>query len=212
MAINLMAPVGANPQPVLPGFEGVNRYWLEQRNCFAVKVKPGEYYVTRSNEAITTILGSCVAACVRDPVTGIGGMNHFIFPSVDSSRETKWPDSARYGAYAMETLINTIMKFGGSRGRLEIKITGGGRMVQGMSDIGKQNIRFVTQYLRDEGFDILSEDTGGENPRNVVYFPKQGRLLVKKLATLHNVKLLAAEKNFKDKLAIQPIGGDVELF
>ncbi|MGY8871170.1 MAG: chemoreceptor glutamine deamidase CheD [Pseudomonadales bacterium] len=212
MVVNCLAPTGEQSQRVLPGFENFNRYWLESRSCFAVKIKPGEYYVTQSNEAITTILGSCVAACVRDPITGVGGMNHFILPFAESNRATDWSDSSRYGAYAMETLINAVMKFGGVKERLEIKITGGGRMVQGMSDIGEQNIRFVTQYLLDEGFDILSADVGGEQPRNVVYLPQEGRMLVKKLATLHNKKLLAAESNFKNRLAAEPIGGDVELF
>ncbi|WP_293266790.1 chemoreceptor glutamine deamidase CheD [Neptunomonas sp.] len=201
-----------SPFPALSGFEHFNRYWLQQRNCFAVKVKPGEYYVTRNNEAITTILGSCVAACIRDPVTGIGGMNHFILPSSMSNKSSDWSDSARYGANAMEMLINTIMKFGGVKERLEIKITGGGRMVQGMSDIGEQNVKFVTQYLIDEGFDIASVDAGGPHPRNVVYLPQQGRLLVKKLATLHNKKLLAVESKLKEQLAAKPVGGDVELF
>ncbi|WP_372738648.1 chemoreceptor glutamine deamidase CheD [Neptunomonas sp.] len=201
-----------SPRQTLPGFEHFNRFWLQQRSCFAVKIKPGELYVTNTNEAITTLLGSCVAACVRDPVAGIGGMNHFLLPASDDDRVAALSDATRYGAYAMEKLINEIMKHGGRKERLEIKIAGGGNMVRGMTDIGDQNVRFVTQYLNYEGFDIASADTGGEHPRNVVYLPQEGRLLVKKLGTIHNSKLFEVESRLKQRLASSQIGGAVELF
>ncbi len=201
-----------SPQASLPGFEHFNRYWLQQRSCFAVKIKPGEFYVTNNHEAITTVLGSCVTACIRDPVTGIGGMNHFLLPDTDDHRNTPFSDSARYGAFAMEKLINEVLKHGGYKQRLEVKIVGGGRMVRGMTHIGDQNVKFVMQYLEDEGLDITSADIGGEHPRSVVYLPREGRLLVRKLETLYNSQLLEAESRLKQQLASSHTGGTVELF
>ncbi|WP_206064601.1 chemoreceptor glutamine deamidase CheD [Neptunomonas sp. XY-337] len=207
---SIARPAGMEPAPSLIGFEHYHRYWFRKCNCFAVKIKPGEFYVTRSAEAITTVLGSCVAACVRDPVAGVGGMNHFILPDSDTGGALS--ESSRYGAYAMEQLINEVMKFGGVRERLEIKVTGGGNMMQGMSDIGALNAQFVTDYLRMEGFHIVSSDLGGDNPRNVAYLPMEGRMLVKKLATLHNSKLLAAEGQYQQRIDTGAVGGEVELF
>ena len=201
-----------SPQASLPGFEYFNRYWLQQCSCFAVKIKPGEFYVTNNHEAVTTVLGSCVTACIRDPVTGVGGMNHFLLPDFEDHRNTPFSDSARYGAFAMEKLINEVIKHGGQKKRLEVKIVGGGSMVRGMTDIGYQNVMFVMQYLSDEGLDITSADIGGERPRSVVYLPREGRLLVKKLKTLHNSKLFAVESKLKRQLASSLTGGTVELF
>lgn len=212
MPFNKMLQGSEPPRPALPGFEHFNRYWLQQRSCYAVKIKPGEFYVTKSHEAITTVLGSCVAACIRDPIAGVGGMNHFILPASDDHRAATFTDSTRYGAYAMEKLINEILKHGGRKERLEIKIVGGGSMVRGMTDIGNQNARFVMQYLNYEGFYVTSADIGGEHPRNVVYLPQEGRLLVKKLGTLHNSKLFEAESRLKRQLASSHTGGAVELF
>lgn len=212
MPFNTILQGSELPQPTLPGFEHFNRYWLHQRSCFAVKIKPGEFYVTKRHEAITTVLGSCVAACIRDPVAGVGGMNHFILPASDDNRAATFTDSTRYGAYAMEKLINEVMKHGGRKERLEIKIVGGGSMVRGMTDIGDQNVRFVMQYLNYEGFKISSADIGGEHPRNVIYLPQEGRLWVKKLGTLHNNKLFEAESKLKKQLASSHTGGEVELF
>jgi len=200
------------PQASMPGFEHFNRYWLEQCSCFAVKIKPGEFYVTNHHEAVTTVLGSCVTACIRDPVSGVGGMNHFLLPDTDDHRNAPFSDSTRYGAFAMEALINEVIKHGGYKKRLEVKIVGGGSMVRGMTDIGNQNVMFVMQYLNDEGLDITSADIGGEHPRSVVYLPREGRLLVRKLGTLHNSKLFAAERQLKRKLASSHTGGTVELF
>ena len=212
MSYTAMTPAGEYPQATLPGFEHYQRYWFRKGECFAVKIKPGEFYVTRNNEAITTVLGSCVAACVRDPVVGIGGMNHFILPSVEAHSSAPLIESARYGAYAMEQLINEILKFGGRRERLEVKISGGGNMIRGMSDIGEQNVKFISEYLQYEGLKIISSDVGGIQPRSIAYLPLEGRLLVKKLATLHNDRLMEAEEKFQRKIEAETTAGDVELF
>ena len=122
--------------------------------------------VTRNNEMVTTVLGSCVAACVRDRKTRVGGMNHFLLPA-DRAAGESWSSAARYGSYAMEALINEVLKHGGARNRLEIKLFGGARMVAGLSDVGQQNIEFVQKYLRTEQLSPDVEDVGGDRARVV---------------------------------------------
>src|SRR4051812_12738275 len=159
--------------PVLPGFEQIQRFWEPDTQRWTVKILPGEYYVTRSDEAITTVLGSCISACIRDPVLRIGGMNHFMLPEDNSVREpgARAPVvlSTRYGSHAMESLINDLLKLGGLRQRFEIKVFGGGRVLTAMTDIGARNIDFVKDYLTLERLPISAQDVGGEQPRKVVY-------------------------------------------
>ena len=146
---------------------------------YAAKILPGEYYVTMAGEIVTTVLGSCVSACVRDRMLGIGGMNHFMLPIKGVEGETAEEKSllsaaTRYGNHAMEHLINDILRFGGSRDRLEFKVFGGGKVLSAVTDIGKRNIDFVREYLQAEQFTITSEDLGGIYPRKVVYYPDSG--------------------------------------
>lgn len=198
----------------LPDFEHVNRYWDPNNEVWAAKILPGEYYVTQnSKEVIATTLGSCVSACIRDKVFGIGGMNHFMLPLKNQHGSDGWIDSAtRYGSYAMEHLINDILKAGGKRKNLEVKLTGGGKIVANMSDIGLRNIEFVLDYLKIENLSILSQDLGDVYPRKVLYYPDSGRMLVKRLGSLHNETLLEREKFYQHELEIQPDSGGVELF
>jgi chemotaxis protein CheD len=203
-----------NPPPGEPliGFNHFQRQWFKKEQCYSVKIKPGEYYVTREHEAIITLLGSCISACVCDPVTGIGGMNHFILPENDRFQNLAQSETARYGVFAMEQLINEILKHGGQRHRLEAKITGGGQMIPGMSDVGDQNIRFVKMFLQTEGIRLISQDVGGEYGRRVAYLPLQNRLLVKRMPTLHNSRLYVAENKFRHQIEQHNDGSDVELF
>lgn len=196
---------------VLPGFENYQRYWSKRHDCYAVNVKPGEFYVTAQSEAITTLLGSCISACIRDPIAGIGGINHFILPAEGGSKFFD-SDSARYGAYAMEQLINTLMKFGGSKSRMEVKITGGASLIKGCREIGAYNIQFVLDYIKKEGLKLLSSDVGGEQARHVVYLPQSGRLLVKKLNQTETQPLSAEEARYQKQIKNSTIGGEVELF
>lgn len=149
----------------------------------AVKVLPNEYYVTGDDVLISTVLGSCVAACIRDPRTGIGGMNHFMLPEGDSQS----PASAtmRYGAFAMEMLINELLKLGASRDRLEAKVFGGGAVLLAMQqmNIGERNAQFVLSYLKAEGIPVLAQDLGDVHARRISYFPRDGRVLVRKMTT-----------------------------
>ncbi len=193
-----------SPKP-LPGFEFINRYWDPVHKFHAAKILPGEFYVTQSNEAVITVLGSCVAACVRDTVNGVGGMNHFMLPlhSITSQKGVgaSGQDLAlRYGDFAMEQLINEIIKFGGRRENLEVKIFGGGQILAQMTEIGNRNIKFVHEYLQKGGLRVASEDTGGIYPRKVYYSPENGRARVKVLHTLNNNTILDRETNYQSAL------------
>ena len=200
---------------VLPGFAPINRYWDAAQDRVAAKILPGEYYVTMTDEVVVTVLGSCVSACVRDKVFGIGGMNHFMLPEADSrgfDQANSISAATRYGSYAMEHLINDILKFGGHRKNLEVKITGGGRIISGMTDIGRRNIQFVRDYLKVDGLDIVGEHVGDNYPRKVYYYPQTGVVRVKKLRELDNRTLMDREQAYLSTLKTEGISGDVELF
>ena len=201
----------------LPQFAHINRYWDPHAECIAAKILPGEYYVTLNDEMVVTVLGSCVSACIRDKVFCIGGMNHFMLPNgggdtADVGRGQTADVSARYGVYAMEMLINEILKNGGSRQNLEVKITGGGKMLANMADIGKRNIDFVRRFLATEGLDIAAEEVGDIYPRKVYYYPATGKVRVKKLRTVHNRTITSREQEYLDKLRQCSDQGSVELF
>ncbi len=202
------------PQPkCLPQFRHINRYWDREHQHWAAKILPGEYYVTRSpDEVIATTLGSCVSACVRDTRNGIGGMNHFMLP-LQASAEHGWVDAAtRYGSYAMEHLINDILKQGGERRYLEVKLSGGGKIMANMTDVGRRNIEFIRHYLDIEGLPLTAEDLGDIYPRKVLYYPITGVMRVKKLRRLHNDTLIKREQIYRAELESQPDAGGVELF
>lgn len=138
-----------------------------------IHVVQGEYVVVDDESVVLgTILGSCVAACLRDPEAGVGGMNHFLLPG-DISRASG--DAERYGVHLMELLINGLLKRGAQRERLEGKLFGGARMVDGLSDIGAKNAAFAKNYLRNEGIKLVAEDLGGRHGRRIEYYPVTGR-------------------------------------
>jgi chemotaxis protein CheD len=204
------------PQPMVRGFEQLQRFWEPDTKRWTVKILPGEYYVTRSDEAITTVLGSCVSACIRDPLANVGGMNHFMLPEDNSVREPgrRAPVvlSTRYGSHAMESLINDLLKIGAQRQRLEIKLFGGGRVLSAMTDIGARNIDFVTNYLNLEHLPVDAQDVGGELPRKIVYFPTEGKVRVRKLRPIEQRAISDREKQYMDSLIAKDEGGDIELF
>lgn len=197
----------------LPQFRHINRYWDREHQHWVAKILPGEYYVTTSpDEVIATTLGSCVSACVRDTRNGIGGMNHFMLP-LQASADHGWVDAAtRYGSYAMEHLINDILKQGGERRFLEVKLSGGGKIMANMTDVGRCNIEFIRHYLDMEGLPLTAEDLGDVYPRKVLYYPITGVMRVKKLRKLHNDTLIKREQAYRAELETQPDAGDVELF
>ena len=201
----------------LPGFEDINRYWDIKNDIYAAKIKPGEYYVSNHGEMISTVLGSCVSACIRDKILGIGGMNHFMLPAADQYSSGAWAntpvDSAtRYGNVAMERLINAILASGGSRNNFEIKLFGGAKVLDIALDIGGKNIRFVMDYLKQERYEVQVYDVGGIYPRKVNYYTSSGRVRVKKLYKLHNNTLTEREKRYIHELEIMPVRGEVDIF
>src|SRR4030067_685707 len=209
------ARANAAPPRMLPGFNHITRYWDDQHGMFAAKLLPGESYVPREQETIVTVLGSCVSACVRDTVMGIGGMNHFMLPLGGSGGS--WESdgaglSTRYGNYAMEQMINDILKNGGSRKNLEIKVFGGGRILAQMTDIGRKNIDFVEHYIRTEGLKVGGRDLGEIYPRKVYYTPTTGKAFVKRLRTLHNDTIEQRATAYLNQLKSKPVEGAVELF
>lgn len=206
-----------NMPRALRGFTHINRYWDKLHDIYAAKILPGEYYVTISDEAIVTVLGSCVSACIRDKVFGIGGMNHFMLPVGNDERLEMLKsatDATRYGNFAMEKMINDILKNGGRRENLEVKLFGGARVIKNMStmDIGKRNINFVREYIETEHIDLISEDLGDVFPRKVMYFPASGKVRVKRLRSMHNDTIVQREINYRHELEEQPAQTDIELF
>lgn len=200
---------------VLPGFENIKRAWNSSYETVAARLLPGEYFVTMHDEAVYTTLGSCISTCIRDRVSGIGGMNHFMLPSSASRDSWKAADnsaSTRYGNFAMEHLINDILKNGGKRQNLEVKIFGGGRIIANMTDVGLRNIAFARDYLETEGLKITSEDVGDTFPRMVVYFPATGKVRVKRLRSLHNNTIVELETKYLNTIEKKPVSGDIELF
>ena len=170
----------------------------------AVKILPGQYYAAARDMLIVTVLGSCVSACLWDPVRRIGGMNHFMLPGAG--------DSARMGVYAMELLINRMLKLGADRSRLVAKVFGGAAVLQGMDalNIGTQNGSFVLDFLREEGIALAAQDLYGVAPRKVYFFLHDGKVRVKKLGELRNDKLERRERAYFRSLG--PQSGEIEIF
>jgi len=189
------------------------RFFDTASSLWMVKVFPGEYYVTKkSDEVLVTILGSCVAACIRDPIAGMGGMNHFMLAQ---GAENGWGDdirSTRYGNFAMEKLINELIKAGCRRDSLEIKLFGGGNVTDSRNLIGTQNAGFVRDYLAAEGLRWVAEDLGGPYPRRIQYNPQTGRVVRKLLNRTESVGIVNEEANYASTLSKRKTTGEVELF
>jgi chemotaxis protein CheD len=189
-------------------------YFDRKHKTEAVRILPGEYYATSRDLLLSTVLGSCVTACIRDKQNGIGGMNHFMLPDgcVDESDPSSMP--ARYGIYAMEMLINQIIKIGARRANLEAKVFGGGNVLPGLAEanVGERNAEFVLRFLKTESIRIVAHDLVDIYPRKVYYFPSTGKALVKKLYDLPNNTIITREKDFSSQLSKAGAGGDIELF
>jgi chemotaxis protein CheD len=194
----------------------------------AIKLLPADYVVSDQPLALVTLLGSCIAACMYDPLLQLGGMNHFMLP------DNRFPDgrlpevrpsagripidesdmgSARYGAYAMELLINDLLKRGARRSRLQAKVFGGGNVLRGFQDpIGSRNARFVLGYLDAERIPVVSQDLGDIHPRKVAFFVQSGRTLVRRLPATRERELADVERAYRERLLRAPASGSVELF
>ena len=211
------------PRPVQPpassGFEHVNRYWDNIHKVWAAKILPGEFYVSTHGEMIVTVLGSCISACIRDRVRGIGGMNHFMLPEQGEHSSDVWGSNpsthaSRYGNWAMEYLINEILKRGGRRENLEVKLFGGGQMIVSMTDIGQRNILFAYNYLQNEGLSVMASDLGDEFARKVLYFPDTGSVKVRRIKQLQNDTIIKREVAYQKEMAKPSVSdaGSIDLF
>ncbi|QOY93115.1 chemoreceptor glutamine deamidase CheD [Massilia sp. UMI-21] len=190
-----------------------NVYYDRTFDCDAAKILPGEYYYTGKNMLIVTVLGSCVSACIRDRISGLGGMNHFMLPDGGDAGN---PVSAsmRYGSFAMEILINDLLKAGARRENLEAKVFGGGAVLRGFTamNVGERNATFVVNFLKTERIPVLASDLNDIYPRKVYFFPKTGKVLVKKLMQTQNDTLAKRELDYAKRLKVEPVGGDIDLF
>lgn len=174
----------------------------------AVKILPGEYFVDNEDILVMTTLGSCIAACLWDRTAMVGGMNHFMLPEGAG-------DSGRYGSFAMELLINELMKRGAVKSRMEAKIFGGGAVISGMNtiNVGERNTNFVIDYLKTERIPIVSKDVMDIYPRKVCFLPHSGKAMVKRLASANTDALIQQDRAAAQR--VQPVaasGGSVDLF
>ena len=197
------APAGAitaRPPPA-------GSYYDPALDTDVIKLLPADWKVSSDEVALATVLGSCVAACIYDPLVKLGGMNHFMLPDAAPG-----DGSARYGAHAMELLINGLLKHGAVRARLQAKVFGGGNVLPGMTldPIGTRNANFVLAYMDNERIPILAEDLGGNQPRKVVFFVRTGRTLVKRLPAAGEIAKV--ERDYRSRLSQVPVAGSVELF
>lgn len=182
-----------------PGFEAINRFFERVNGVWIAQILPGDYYVTRHDEVLSTVLGSCVSTCMRDPEVGVGGMNHFMLPD-DPAGGTGAGASARYGLSAMEQLINALLKRGARREAIETKIVGGGRVLPGMGDVGRSNVDFVRQFLAAEQMPVVVEDVGLLVARRVRYRPATGQLRVLHLPMSETRVVVEQESELAAKL------------
>ncbi|HEY3433939.1 MAG TPA: chemoreceptor glutamine deamidase CheD [Rhodocyclaceae bacterium] len=198
------------PEPGFVEHLARNRYFDRSFDIEAVKVLPGEYFVTTTDMVLVTVLGSCVTACIRDKEKAIGGMNHFMLASGGDDQMA----SARYGGYAMEVLINHLLKLGARRSHMEAKVFGGGKVMASLSNamVGERNSSFVLDYLKTEQIPVAAQDLLDIYPRKVYFFPGTGRVMVKKLVRMHNDTVAKREHEYANRLVEAPVAGDIELF
>jgi len=216
---NLQDLVANYKDNCFPEFSHINHYWDRQRKCIVSKILPGEFFMSKSAGLIATTLGSCISACLWDEKAKVGGMNHFMLPITDKeAHEVNWAsrenvsDATRYGNFAMEHLVNMILKHGGRKVNLKAKIFGGGKVLKKMSDVGERNIQFVLEYLNNEGIEIIKSDIGDIYPRKVLFDPLTGQAYVKRLDNLHNDTIVRREIDYRSAIDDNEVGGEVELF
>lgn len=203
-----------SPRPRATGAAGEARTFYFERGFarHAVKVLPGEFFVAAEDVVLSTVLGSCVAACLWDPALRIGGMNHFLLPGDDGGADPL-SESGRYGVFAMEQLINQLLKRGARRDALQAKVFGGGQVLRGFTTltVGTRNAEFVLRFLAAEGVRVTAQDLNDVHPRRVAFFPHSGRALCRHLKQA-DAALIAQERDYSAALVRTPPAGDVELF
>jgi len=190
--------------------EPVARYFDKQFKVEAAKILPGQYHATPDDVVIVTVLGSCVSACLWDPARRIGGMNHFMLPGATGGAAVA---SANLGLYAMEVLINRMLKLGAERRRIVAKVFGGASVLEGMDalNVGTQNGTFVLEFLAEEGIPVVAQDLYDVCPRKVYFFAASGKVMVKRLGALRNDTLEQRERDYLASLK-RGQAGEVEIF
>jgi chemotaxis protein CheD len=182
-------------------------------NAYSVRVLPGDFYTTaQADEMVVTVLGSCVAACVRNPATGFGGLNHFMLPESETGQWDGMSAATRYGNFAMEALINEVLKSGCVRRELEIKLFGGANFTAGPSMIGQKNADFAMRYLENEGCRVIAHDLGGSLGRRIHYFPATGKVKRFLLKGGGDAVIVEQERRYVSSLQQAPVEGEIDLF
>jgi chemotaxis protein CheD len=195
------------------GAAGTRRFYDPSAGTWMVKVFPGEFYVTdKADETLVTVLGSCVAACIRDPRLGIGGMNHFMLPQGRTGGWGRDPESTRFGNFAMEKLINELMKMGCVREQLEIKVFGGGNVTESNIAVGTDNAQFALRYLEAERLRCVAQDLGGRFPRRIHYSPATGRVVRRLLGRDASGAVARDENEHAQRLSTRAPAGEIDLF
>lgn len=195
------------------GAAGSRRFYDASAGTWMVKVFPGEFYVCdKADETLVTVLGSCVAACIRDPRLGIGGMNHFMLPQGRTGAWGRDPESTRFGNFAMEKLINELMKMGCAREALEIKVFGGGNVIESNLQVGTDNAQFALRYLEAERLQCVAQDLGGRFPRRIHYSPATGRVVRRLLGRDASGAVARDELEHAKRLSTRAPAGEIDLF
>jgi chemotaxis protein CheD len=169
-----------------------------------INIHIGGLHASSESVIIETILGSCVAVCLYDPVKQIGGMNHILLPGKPDMKQ--FDSAARYGVNAMEQLINRIMGVGGIRFHLIAKVFGGAHLFPSISienGIGKKNVEFVMEFLQMEKIRIVSFDIGGHDSRKILFHTDTGDVFVKRISSSFYVKIAETEKKMMNKVRKQ---------
>jgi chemotaxis protein CheD len=190
-----------------------NRYYDQHFQCDVVKILPGEYFATTDNTIIVTVLGSCVAVCLRDPKARIGGMNHFLLPCDDSPSIVSISESSRYGVYAMELLINQMLKLGADKSRLEAKVFGGANLLKGVvgNSTGDRNAEFILDYLQTKQIPVLATDLLDSYPRKVYFSAVSGDVNIRKIKSLHNSTIMDRESEYRMRMRQTPKSSEVDM-
>jgi chemotaxis protein CheD len=203
------------PQSDAGSFKHIRRMQDQRFPHEIAVILPGEFFVSESPMIVHTVLGSCISACIRDPVAQVGGMNHFMLPEPKGGGQDSWGESTRYGSYAMESLINEILKRGGRKQRLEVKLFGAGKIHDGLIDVGARNAEWVLEFLRKEGLQAATADLGDVFPRKVYYFTESGRILLKKIERVKNQTIMDREREYAARVQAKQqvvVEEDVTLF
>lgn len=182
-------------------------------------IHPGEFHATGDPVIISTVLGSCIAVALYDAKAKIGGMNHFLLPGTIDKAHLYTTSEGRYGLFAMELLINQMLKLGAKKERLEAKVFGGARMFKfdttGITGgVSESNVEFAHEYLHTEGIRIISEEVGKNYARKVLFLPDTFQVFLKGIRKpTDEEQVVAAEKQFLSKVrAKQQPASEPDLF